>query len=78
MPQGQLQNYITNQTQSSSQPEQPPIQKFSFCIKGIGCKDIKCNDYHHPSKDLDILNASKKYFFLINIYNVIQTKIFKI
>lgn len=69
MAQGQLQNYITNQTQLSSQQEQQqteplpqlkPIQKFSFCIKGMGCKDIKCNDYHHPSKDLDILNASKK------------------
>lgn len=55
MAQGPLQNYITNQTL-----EQPPTQKFSFCIKGMKCKDIKCNDYHHPSKDLDILNASKK------------------
>lgn len=50
------QNYISNQIQQS----QPPTRKFSFCIKGMECKDIKCNDYHHPSKDLDILNASKK------------------
>jgi hypothetical protein len=35
-------------------------ERLSYCIKGMNCKDIKCNDYHHPSKDLDILNASKK------------------
>jgi len=25
------------------------------CIKGMGCKNIKCSDFHHPSKDLDII-----------------------
>jgi hypothetical protein len=26
------------------------------CIRGMGCKNIKCSDFHHPSKDLDIIN----------------------
>jgi hypothetical protein len=76
--QGQMQNYLANQThmppqhiqmlpvqiQAHSTPSEQiqisPERKLSFCIKGMECKDIKCNDYHHPSKDLDILNASKK------------------
>ena len=42
------------------QPPLPPERKHTVCIKGMGCKNIRCTDYHHPSKDLDILNASKK------------------
>jgi hypothetical protein len=79
---GQMQNYLINQTQMSPQqiqmpPQQiqmppehiqmppehiqmPQEQKLSVCIKGMMCKDIKCKEFHHPSKDLDILNASKK------------------
>ena len=73
--QGQMQNSIFNQIQMhpqqiqmhpvqiqvpSEQIQISPERKHSVCIKGMECKDIKCNDYHHPSKDLDILNASKK------------------
>lgn len=24
------------------------------------CTNIKCKDFHHPSKDLDILNKNKR------------------
>ena len=39
-------------------PNQIPM-KISFCINGMSCKNIKCTDYHHPSKDLDIINSSR-------------------
>ena len=35
------------------------INKITFCIKGMSCKNINCSDFHHPSKDLDILNESR-------------------
>ena len=41
------------------QPPQQPIERISVCIYGMGCKNVKCSDYHHPSKDLDIINTSK-------------------
>ncbi len=41
------------------QPQQLPIERISVCIYGMGCKNVKCSDYHHPSKDLDIHNTSK-------------------
>ena len=31
------------------------------CIKGMGCKNIKCSNFHHPSKDLDIIKEIRKY-----------------
>lgn len=34
-------------------------ERISVCIQGMECKNVKCKDYHHPSKDLDILNSSK-------------------
>ena len=48
------------QQPQQDQVEITQIQKHRVCIKGMGCKNIKCNDFHHPSKDLDILSASKK------------------
>jgi hypothetical protein len=50
------------QLQQPQQPQQPPIEikeRISVCIYGMGCKNVKCSDYHHPSKDLDIHNTSK-------------------
>lgn len=38
----------------------PINNKPSFCIKGMKCINIKCKDFHHPSKDLDILNKNKR------------------
>jgi len=61
-----LQTQLRNFTQPINNQIQPetitltPSQKHSVCIKGMKCRNIKCNDYHHPSKDLDILNTSKK------------------
>jgi hypothetical protein len=43
-----------------SVPSVPDQNKQNNCIKGMGCKNIKCTDYHHPSKDLDILNEIRK------------------
>ena len=38
-----------------------PIQNEKIvCIRGMKCKNIKCKDFHHPSKDLDILNEFRK------------------
>jgi len=62
-----LQNYAHLQSPSttlSPQP-QPTInyiikQIHSVCIKGMSCKNIKCTEYHHPSKDLDIIKASRQ------------------
>lgn len=34
--------------------------KQNNCIRGMGCKNIKCSDFHHPSKDLDIINEIRK------------------
>ena len=67
--QSQFQNL--QQIQQPSQPPQPPQplepsqpdieikERISVCIYGMGCKNVKCSDYHHPSKDLDIHNSSK-------------------
>jgi len=34
--------------------------KMTFCIYGMACKNTKCKDFHHPSKDLQILTESRR------------------
>jgi hypothetical protein len=58
----QLQFQQLHQIQQLPQPPQPQVEikeRISVCIYGMGCKNVKCSDYHHPSKDLDIHNTSK-------------------
>lgn len=44
-----------------SEPVSSPVQtKQSNCVRGMGCKNIKCTDFHHPSKDLDIIKEIRK------------------
>jgi len=59
-PQLQSQPEVQSQPQPEVQSQSQPERKHNVCIRGMGCKNIRCTDYHHPSKDLDILNASKK------------------
>ena len=58
-----MQNYMYLQRMPSYPP--PKINYIikhihSVCIKGMSCKNIKCTEYHHPSKDLDIIKASRQ------------------
>jgi len=55
----QAQQLQFQQAPQIQQPSQQPIERISVCIYGMGCKNVKCSDYHHPSKDLDIINTSK-------------------
>jgi len=61
LPQIQQPTQFQQLPQIQQQPEVPIENKerISVCIYGMGCKNIKCLDYHHPSKDLDIINSSK-------------------
>ena len=55
----QHQQLLQQHTHQIQQPSQSPKERISVCIYGMGCKNVKCPDYHHPSKDLDIHNSSK-------------------
>jgi hypothetical protein len=60
----QLQFQQSQQSQQLQFQQSPEVllevkEKISVCIYGMRCKNIKCLDYHHPSKDLDIINSSK-------------------
>ena len=66
----QAQNYQAQNYPAQNYPVQNPQvsnnlvlesneNKKKYCINGMNCKNINCIEFHHPSKDLDILNQSK-------------------
>ena len=46
-------------TNTNTPSTNTPAPRISHCLQGMSCRNVNCNDFHHPSRDLNVININK-------------------
>ena len=52
-------NYIAPTTNTPTPSTNTTTPRISHCLQGMSCRNVNCNDFHHPSRDLNVININK-------------------